>query len=551
MPRRPLPETRDLARRTVLAAIGMLPLYLAAQPGGQAGTRVEIIGADEWRFDEHIAPGAQRLKGNVRFRHGTALMYCDSAYLFSDQRVEAFGHVRVVQADSLHLHGDHLVYVGEDRIARMTGAVVLEDPSMRLETTAITHELRAHRAVYDQGAVVTARDGHVLISRHGVYHTGQRLFIFSREVRIDHPDRRITGDSVHYATPTGIAELIGPSTVLIKADSTVIHTLRGRYDTQQELARATARSTITNNGRSLAGDSLWYDRRQDMGRAWGHVVMHDPGDRSTGTGAYGQYNATAQRGYITGRAEMALDQDGDTLFLHADTIFTSVTAIHDSTGTPTHGRRMDAHRNVRFFKSDMQGVCDTLVHDAVDSVLHLYHRPALWSGTDQITGRHLRIRLRDGRAHRLHVDDDAFLMSMVDSTRFDQVAGRAMTGHFDADGLERILVEGNGRTIYHVREQKGGAEEMIGMNYAECSRILLRMDDGHISTVTFMDRPDAMLYPVDKVPADKRWIDGALWRGDERPADRAGIFHRPAAPTASPHAEGAPHGGIKAGTPLH
>ena len=83
-------------------------LLLSFAVRGQSGTgtqegRIEILNADRGEFDAQIAPGAQRLKGNVRFRHRDAIMSCDSAYLYQDQRVEAFGHVTIDQGDTLHV----------------------------------------------------------------------------------------------------------------------------------------------------------------------------------------------------------------------------------------------------------------------------------------------------------------------------------------------------------------------------------------------------------------------------------------------------------------
>ncbi|MCB0758070.1 MAG: hypothetical protein KDC01_06395, partial [Flavobacteriales bacterium] len=48
--------------------------------------RVEILNADRWEYDKELATGAQRLIGNVRFRQDDALMACDSAYLYEDER---------------------------------------------------------------------------------------------------------------------------------------------------------------------------------------------------------------------------------------------------------------------------------------------------------------------------------------------------------------------------------------------------------------------------------------------------------------------------------
>ena len=68
---------------TRMRASLILPvLLLSFAVRGQSGTgtqegRIEILNADRGEFDAQIAPGAQRLKGNVRFRHRDAIMSCD------------------------------------------------------------------------------------------------------------------------------------------------------------------------------------------------------------------------------------------------------------------------------------------------------------------------------------------------------------------------------------------------------------------------------------------------------------------------------------------
>ena len=45
----------------------------AISPGGLLpvpdGDRIQLIHADEWDYDEYVAPDAQRLSGNVQFLH--------------------------------------------------------------------------------------------------------------------------------------------------------------------------------------------------------------------------------------------------------------------------------------------------------------------------------------------------------------------------------------------------------------------------------------------------------------------------------------------------
>lgn len=526
---RPLSRcTAMFLRATLIFPILLLCGSAAAQTTTKkGGTRVEILNADEWSFDERIAPGAQRLRGNVRFKHADALMFCDSAYLYSDQRLDAFGNVRIEQGDTLEMTGQRLRYQGKERTARLEGNVMLRNPDIELTAPSLDYDLRNKTGVYTEGGrIESCTDENVLTSRKGTYYSETRTFIFSRKVRIEHPERIITTDTMHYATATGISSFYGPTRIRQLADSSELNTRRGTYDTRLEKARFTRRSSILSQGRLLEGDTLFYDRLTGLGRAWGNVSMTDTSGELVVRGRHGSYNDRTERSMITGRAEMVMLMDGDSLFLHGDTLFTRPDVRTDSVGTATTHRQILARRNVRFFKSDMQGVCDTLVYSDADSLLHMFHRPALWSSNDQITGDHIRITMRDGAPHLLHVMRDAFLMSQADSTNFDQVTGNTMVGYFAEGVLKRILTEGNARTVYFARETKNGKEELMGMNRADCSRISVGLSDGQVSTVTFMERPDAVLYPMNKIPPEELRMKGAIWRIDERPKDRAGIFVR-------------------------
>lgn len=518
-----------LTAHRAMRITALLPLLIgsgalcAQSATGPGQGRVEILNADEWLFDR-TASGAQRLRGNVRFKHADALMRCDSAHLYEDQRVDAFGHVGISQGDTLQGEADLLRYNGQQRVARMEGQVRLRDGSMELTAPSLEYDLRTKRATYANGGrIVSAKDGSVLTSGTGVYLADQRRFLFGRNVQLDHPERRISGDTLHYAMGSGVASFFGPTTIIQASPArpdepgTVIRTLGGSYDTRLERARFTRRTAVASGGRTLEGDSLHYDRRSGLGQAWGNVSIADTSGEMRVLGERGRYNERDDRSMVTGRAELQLRMGADTLFLHGDTLFAEPQG---------QGRRITARRSVRFFKRDLQGACDTLGFSDSDSLITMRHRPVLWSGTDQITGDTIRIKLKDGRAHRLLVNGHAFLLSRADSARTDQVAGTLLTGYFTEGELSRLEVEGNAQTVYHAKEQREGGEEVLGVNRADCSRIRVRMKEGAIAAVVFLDRPDAVLYPIDKAPADEVQLQGWTDRGAERPAARGDIFER-------------------------
>jgi hypothetical protein len=156
----------------------------------------------------------------------------------------------------------------------------------------------------------------------------------------------------------------------------------------------------------------------------------------------------------------------------------------------------------------------------------MYGEPILWSGTDQITGRHIRIQLSGGKPHLLFVEEDALMVSQVDSMYFDQVAGTTLTGYFHEGEMRRIVTEGNSRSVYFAREESAEGERLIGVDHAECSRIDALLEDGAVRTIAFHNAPDADFHPLEQAPEDVLRLQGFRWESALRPVDRDDIFRR-------------------------
>lgn len=496
------------------------PLGAVAQESNATDpARIEILGADKWTSDKAIADGAQRLVGRARFKHAGAIMSCDSAYIFDDQRVQAFGRVNIRQGDTLTISGERLDYSGTARLATITGKVRLSDRDMDLVTELLVYDLRSRTATYTGGGTITSqKENNTLTSELGSYFAGTHTFIFSGDVVLLGPERSIVCDTLHYTTTTGTAEFFGPTA--ITSGATRMWCRRGTYDTRRDVADFRQRARVLSEGQELRGDSIHYERGSGLGEAWGNVLVLDTANGMVVAGEKGRHDELADRSWVTGRAELRMRMGEDTLYLHGDTLIASM----DSTW-----RTITAVHGVRFFKSDLQGACDTMLYTERDSVIQLRSRPVLWSDDDQITGEEVRITLLDGKAHRLFVDRSAFLCSRVDSSRFDQVTGTTMTGWFDANELRWLIAEGNCRTVYFAREEKSDtaatiAPKFIGVNRVDCSRIRVELRDGEADVIAFLTKPDGTMYPIEKAPSEELRLRGFLWRGNERPATREAIF---------------------------
>ncbi len=504
-----------MIRFLAVAVLTGLGCKVSAQTGGSTSDRVEILNADRWEFSKEVATGAQRLTGHVRFRQDNAIMSCDSAWLYADQRVSAYGNVDLRQGDTLRITGNQLMFSGKDHAARIEGDVVLTDPGMELRTKALTYNVRERKAEYTTGARITdKREGNVLTSTRGTYHAGSHLFTFSGNVRLENTDRTVVADTLQYATTTGTAMFLGPTH--IAQGATIMYCERGSYNTRTGFGRFTQAGRITSGAQVLTGDSLHYDRNSGIGTGWGHVAVTDSLNHAVVRGNYGVHRQAGGDAMITGRAELVMLMGKDSLFLHADTLF--------ARGDSAERKHITARRNVRFFKEDLQGVCDTMTYSGADSLIALRGKPFIWSKGSQLSGDTVFIQLRNGQAEKLTVNGAALMIEQVDSTRFNQVAGTTLTGLFSDDEIRKLIAEGNSRTIYFAREKRDGTEQVTGVNRTDCSRITVDLDSGKVTNVSFITQPDGVMYPLDKVPDDALRFEGFLWYSAARPVNLDDIF---------------------------
>ena len=108
-----------------------------------------------------------------------------------------------------------------------------------------------------------------------------------------------------------------------------------------------------------------------------------------------------------------------------------------------------------------------------DSVIRLYFEPMIWSDENQMTADSIALFTKNMNPDRLELYNSAFVVSQVDSLRFDQLKGRNLTGYFNDNELTKIFINGNGETIYFLVE----GDALIGVNKATSSTIEILFED--------------------------------------------------------------------------
>jgi lipopolysaccharide export system protein LptA len=498
------------------------------EKGQEKPTRIELIHADSLNYDKDINQNIRRLIGNVEFKHENAIMKCDSAYMNPEANsMEAFSNIRINQGDTLSLTGKHLDYDGNTSLAVVTGDVNLRDRSMVLTTDRLDYNRKFGVSSYTTGAKIVDSPN-ILTSQQGFYNSFTKEMHFKTNVVLTNPRYVMRTDTMNYNTLTHTAFFFGPTT--ITSNENFIYCERGFYNTDKEISGFTNNAYIKTKTQRLSGDSIGYNRKTGEGKAFENVAIGDSVNAVLITGKYAEHNELTENSLVTGRAEMIQIFETDSLFLHADTL----SAISDTLArqdTSNQKRTLFAFHNVRIYKTDLQGRCDSLVYSFRDSSIELFRVPVLWSGANQMTADSVKLQTAYGQISHIYMHNNAFIVSLADSSymdikdsmRFNQVRGKNLTGYFADNKLYKIFVEGNGQTIYYAKNK---ANKFTGVNRADCTDIYISVNENKVKGISLVNKPDATFYPIRELSPKELRLKGFSWQPQLRPENRQAIFNK-------------------------
>lgn len=488
------------------------PRRNAAQP---AKSKVYLLHSDVLKKNKDN-PNAQILVGDVSFRHDSIYMYCDSACFYEKTNsLEAFHNVKFVQGDTLFLYGDYLFYDGNTQLAQVRNNVRMENRTTTLTTDSLNYDRIANLGYFFDGGTLMDEQN-VLTSDWGEYSPATKMSVFNYEVKLINPQFTLTSDTLRYNTDTKIASIVGPSD--IDSDENHIYSELGFYYTQQGQAELLERSVLTNNGKRMTGDSLFYDRNRGIGEAFQNVEFVDTISKNMLTGDYCFYNQLTGYAFATDKAVATDFSQGDSLFIHADTL--QLYTFHVNTDSVYREAR--AFHKVRFYRTDIQGVCDSLVFSSKDSCLTLYQDPILWNGKQQLLGEEIMVYMNDSTIDWAHIQNQALSVEQLDSLNYNQVSGKDMKAYFEGGEMKQVDVDGSVRLVYFPMEKDS---TLLGMNCSETSKLSMFLENRKLKKMAMSPKSNGTLYPMTQIPPAKMKLDNFAWFDYVRPLNKADIFN--------------------------
>jgi lipopolysaccharide export system protein LptA len=500
----------------------------------QEKKKIEIEYAGRLNVDEETYPGAKILTRDesqqVHITQGSINMWSDKAIYYSGENfIEAYGNVKLIQGDTIHMTSKYIEYSGFTQLAFASGDVVLRDPNSTISSDTLYFDRVKQQAFYKDGGTVVKDTSGTITSKVGRYYMEQKKYQFVDDVLLVNKDATINSNYFDFFSDTGYAYLYGPSTITTTESKT--YTEKGFYDTKNRNGYAVKNSKINYNNRIIEGDSLYFDDNIKFASATNNIKVTDTINHSIGRGHYAEVFKAKDSLFIIKRALIVTKQENDSIYMHADKIM--------MTGKPKN-RIVRAYYNAKIYKSDISGKADSIHSNQQTGITQLINlqrlssndkfstkrRPIIWNIENQMTGDtiHLISNPETEKLDSLLVFNNAFIISKdtISKNAFNQMFGIRLKGLFnDENKLRQVDIIKNAESIFYARND---LQELIGIDKAKSGSISILFADGDIEEYTRYNQIDGNLYPESKYPEKEKILKGFDWREDERPLSVEDLF---------------------------
>ena len=182
---------------------------------------------------------------------------------------------------------------------------------------------------------------------------------------------------------------------------------------------------------------------------------------------------------------------------------------------------LEAVKNVRIYKKDMQVTCDSLLYSDLDSLARMFKEPLIWQeGVRQYSADSVSVVVRDGAMEKASLMSNAFIVIEEDTTHYDQIKGTEMLAFFDdKGGLKRFDVLGGASALFYIEENGVFAT----VNKTDSKMLSATFADGELQRIHYYDQPKNDGYPKVQMNRDERSLKGFNWQPEKRPADRTAV----------------------------
>ena len=186
-------------------------------------------------------------------------------------------------------------------------------------------------------------------------------------------------------------------------------------------------------------------------------------------------------------------------------------------------RFLYAWKNVKLFRTNDQGICDSLVSHTLDSTARLYGKPVLWHENNQFSADSIQFFFQNNQISRADLISSAFVIAKEENAfLFNQIKGNDMIARFRDSDIYKFEVMGSAETIFCIPE-----DSVVTMLEKKTSKnLIITLKQRQVQQVRYLENIKGSMHPLYDLSSSERLLANFNWRADERPVDRFSITPR-------------------------
>ena len=300
----------------------LLPAF--AQEQADTDSLVRLMSAQSVHIVEREGEKVREVYGPARFLHNDTYLVCDTAvWHVDDAIINAFGHVQILQNETV-LSSDKLdYYVNEDRAEFRGTLVQLQDKQKNtLRTRNLDYNTKDSVAVFKSGASMRDKDGQIIESTDGTYDSKTKTFEFVRNVNMYVDSVFVKTDYLTYNTNDERATF--DAAIYAWQDDKMLSAGFGVYDRGREEFFFRSGVHAYSEKQEMWADTLYYYRALNNVELRHNAEVMDTTRNVMAVADYMLYvdslNTVTMRGRAAIAAETEQEDKKDTLYMGADLI---------------------------------------------------------------------------------------------------------------------------------------------------------------------------------------------------------------------------------------
>jgi lipopolysaccharide export system protein LptA len=206
-----------------------------------------------------------------------------------------------------------------------------------------------------------------------------------------------------------------------------------------------------------------------------------------------------------------------------DTTRNTLSIAKDSvSGDTSRNRIVIGYHNAKIFKSDLQARADSMFFSYSDSTVRCYIKPMIWAQGSQLSGDTIYIQLKNKKLDNMLLRHNSFIVNSEDpdTTNFNQIKGKMISGYFKNNKLSQMFVDGNAESIYYIKDDSA----YVGLNHQVSSRIKMIFIDGKLKNINSIRSVQASTTPMDELTEEDKILKGFIWKPKDRPKSKEEII---------------------------